>query len=145
MMPATKRTARPRASILHCMEGVPVRDGEKLNLALASPLAAAGGFDAPFGEGRPASRSRVTTFHHLLQVRGIHVRVHLGRANVRMSQHFLHGTQISPAREQVRGEGVTEHVGMHVPQACGLGMPAHDPPDSNSRQRTPSAGEQELI
>lgn len=131
MMPATKRTARPRASILHCMEGVPVRDGGKIELGA--------------GEGGLASRSRVTTFHHLLQVRGIHVRVHLGCANVRMSQHFLHGTQISPAREQMRGEGVTEHVGMHVPQACGLGMPTHDPPDSNSRQRTPSAGEQELI
>src|SRR5687767_11841332 len=38
------------------------------------------------------------------------VRVDLGRRDVRVAQHHLHGAQVGAMHQQVRGEGVTERM-----------------------------------
>ena len=39
------------------------------------------------------------------------VGVHLCGGEARMSQQFFHGIEVGPVVQQVRGEGVSEHVG----------------------------------
>jgi hypothetical protein len=48
------------------------------------------------------------------EVLEIKVRIYLGRADVGVPKQFLHGPQVAAGLEQVRGEGVPEHVRMHV-------------------------------
>jgi deoxyinosine 3'endonuclease (endonuclease V) len=43
----------------------------------------------------------------LVQVAAVHVRVALRGADVGVAQHLLHGHQVRPALQQVRGERVS--------------------------------------
>ena len=53
-------------------------------------------------------------FHHFAQARVIDVCVDLCCRNIRMTEQFLHHTQVRAARKQVRGEAVSQFVRMHM-------------------------------
>ena len=46
----------------------------------------------------------------LLQPLVFHVRIDLGRGDVDVAQHHLHGAQIGTVFQQMRGERMTQHV-----------------------------------
>src|SRR5688572_26271490 len=47
---------------------------------------------------------------NVLQILPIHVRIDLGRSNVCVSEHFLNGSEIGAAFEQVRSKRMAERV-----------------------------------
>jgi hypothetical protein len=49
----------------------------------------------------------------LTQMAPVDVRVYLGRRNVDMPQHLLHGREIRTPLQKVRGEAVPQGVGRH--------------------------------
>ena len=53
---------------------------------------------------------RMKFFNHLLQIISVQMRVYLGGGNGLMTQHLLHGTQISPALDQMGGKRMSEGV-----------------------------------
>jgi len=46
-----------------------------------------------------------------LEAVSVHMRVMLGRSNVGMTEQFLDGSQIGAARQEMRGETVSQRVG----------------------------------
>ena len=50
----------------------------------------------------------------LLQPPRVHMRVNLRRRNIGMPEHLLDDPQIRPALQQMRREGMSQHVRMHV-------------------------------
>src|SRR5918999_3749852 len=73
------------------------------------------------------SSTRVRLEVHVLQALARQVRVELGRRDVRVSEHLLHGAQVAAAREQMRRERVPERVRAHaVREPGGLRVAAHD-------------------
>src|SRR2546422_4580656 len=64
------------------------------------------------------------------------MRVQLGGRQVRVPEHFLHGAQVRPAFEQVRGERVAQRVRRDVLREPRLPRGAlDDGPRSDARQR----------
>src|SRR5262245_59557946 len=60
----------------------------------------AGGHGSSGPRARPRSAARVPRLDQLAQARAAHVRVDLGRADVRMTEQFLHRAQVGAALEQ---------------------------------------------
>src|ERR1035437_446062 len=55
-----------------------------------------------------------------------HMRVDHGGGHVGVPQQFLHGTDLMPRRQQMRGEGMPQHMGCHtLGQTRLLRGPAH--------------------
>ncbi len=48
---------------------------------------------------------------HFLQILPIHMRIDLRRGDVHMAEHFLYGSEVGAAFEEVGGEGVAEGMG----------------------------------
>ena len=44
----------------------------------------------------------------------IEMRIHLRGRNIRMPQHLLHRAQVAAGLQQVRGEGMAQHMRMHM-------------------------------
>ena len=57
----------------------------------------------------------VCTFHMISREMGVHLR---GR-DISVSQQLLHAAQVGAAFQQVRGERVTQRVGLHAPGDAG--------------------------
>ena len=51
---------------------------------------------------------------NLGEVLPIEMRINLGGANAGVAEHFLHCAQVSRGLQHVAGEGVAQHVRMHV-------------------------------
>src|SRR5262245_18655673 len=64
----------------------------------------------PPGRRLAPLRARVSFLIHLEQLRGVHVRIALGRGQLDMTEQLLNRAQISASFEQVRRERVTERV-----------------------------------
>src|SRR6478609_396625 len=61
-------------------------------------------------QAREESGSGKEALVHGAQVPARHVRVNLGRSDVRVPQHGLHGAQVRAALDEVRGERVPQLV-----------------------------------
>ena len=55
---------------------------------------------------------------HLGEMLEIQMRIDLRRRDARMTEHLLHGTQVTAGLKQVRGKRVTQHVRMHLEAAA---------------------------
>ena len=51
---------------------------------------------------------------HLRQVLKVQMRINLRRGDAGVAEHFLHRAQVAGGLQYVRGEGVAQHVGMHM-------------------------------
>jgi hypothetical protein len=75
----------------------------------------------------------------LRQVLEIEVRIHLGGADVGVTQELLDPAQITAGLEQVRCEGVAEHVRVYVHAQTLAARPQVDPQLNGARREPPPA------
>jgi hypothetical protein len=74
----------------------------------------------------------------VLKISAVNMRVYLGRRDVSVSQHFLHGNQIGASLEQMRREAVPEGMWRDfLVDACVAHVPVDDLPGPHATQRTP--------
>src|SRR5262245_22380578 len=72
------------------------------------------------------------------------VRVDLGRRDVGVAQHGLHGAEVGAVLQQVAGERVTKHVGRDAAAHAGhRGGPADDDPERLAREGAAAQAEKE--
>ena len=71
----------------------------------------------------------------LAEAVAVDVGVDLRGGDVGMAQEVLDDAEVGAAREQVRGEGVAQEVGVDVLQARGVGVLADDLPDRDALER----------
>src|SRR5262245_25436479 len=74
----------------------------------------------------PLLRARMRGIVDLGEVLKIKVRIHLRGRNIGVTEQFLHAAQILARFEQVRREGVPEHVRMHVHAEARASCPLRD-------------------
>ena len=74
------------------------------------------------------------------------MRVALGRAEIGVPEHLLHGTQVGAALEEVRRERVSEEMGVDATglEAGALGQLAQDEKGPGARQRATASVQEEL-
>ena len=88
---------------------------------------------------------RVELVVHAAEPAARDARVDLGRRDVGVPQHHLEGPQVRPVLEQVRGEGVPDHVGREARADPGLAPVARDQlPEALPRHRRPASREKEV-
>ena len=78
-----------------------------------------------------------------LESASVHMRVDLCGGDVGMPQQFLDDTQIRAAGQQMRGERMSEHVGMDVVHAGFPGQSTDDLPYSHSFKRSTGVAQEE--
>src|SRR4029077_15614778 len=84
-------------------------------------------------------------FVHLLQPSPRDVRVDLRRRDVGVPEHHLYGAQIGTVFQQMRGEGVPEHVRRDAAGEAGLASVLRDlHPQRLPRHRPAAIGEEEV-
>ena len=76
-----------------------------------------------------------------------YVRVQLGRGEIGMAEHLLHGAQVGASLEQVRGERVAQEVGMDALglEPCLVGEAAQDEEDAGAGERPAVRVEEQLL
>src|SRR6266511_3187268 len=75
-----------------------------------------------------------------------HVRVHLGRGQIRMAEHLLHAPEVGTALQEVGREGMAQEVRVDALglEACLGREPAEDQEGSGSGQRPSLRVKEEL-
>ena len=74
------------------------------------------------------------------QVVLVQMRVNLGGGDAFVAEHFLHGTQVGAALDEVRGKGVPERVRTHcLVDACRCHPLFHEHEDHLAGEVRPSA------
>jgi hypothetical protein len=75
----------------------------------------------------------------------VHMGVNFGCANTRVAKEFLNDTKISPARQKVSREGVTEKVRIDTGiQTCGLGCSFDNSPKVGRSESAPVVSEKDF-
>src|SRR5437867_10488252 len=81
---------------------------------------------------------------NLAQARRAHVRVDLGRADVRVTEKGLHDAQVGAPVEEMRREGVAQRVGRHAfAHPGGERAAADELPDRLAGERSPAHAEED--
>ena len=72
--------------------------------------------------------------------------VDLGRGNVGMAEHKLHGAKIGTMGQEMGGKGMTDHVGRDIlGDACRKRYSPDDLPEPQSGHGTASCGDEEKV
>ena len=74
----------------------------------------------------------------LRQMLEIEVRVDLRRGDARVAQHLLHRAQVAARLQHVRGEGVAQHVRVHLRGQAQLERPVLEPRLHRARAQAPA-------
>src|SRR5688572_13682956 len=88
----------------------------------------------------------VTTFVDLLQPGTKHMSVYLGRRNVRMTQHQLHGSQVRTVFQKVRCKGMPHHVwSQFLTDARLQSVSSQDLPETHSRHGLSTLVQEQIL
>src|SRR5215207_6751116 len=83
-----------------------------------------------------ASASRMILFVDGSKILAVHVCVDLGRSDVSVAEHFLHGSEVGAAFEQVCCKRMAQRMrGDGLLYSCALDCPPKDRPCTHARKR----------